>query len=459
MSNTEEKSLFEHFDDFKDGFYKTFVETPIDFGDFLARVSGIRDYQLYDSVIDLGNPIQTQALLELRAVYETIKDDNSRAMIFDIIWEDMKERPMYYTGNIGTGMALSSTIKFLSLKATYFVSSSGTKIDSAAHQNFENAKDILKMTDGEFNTYVANTIDNIDLFKNNEGTIFDYIKEAGIDKVKIGDETYTIQKDNPLFLNNQNTPKLEIVNPVTNEKTVYSVDTNNNNNLTPEYKTNITTGATVLLKSGQTISHIAVGTDFTIKELLQYNGLTEEDANSLPVGYEVQIPKDVKNIEGGYGNVKVYEEADGSLTYYIPSDDNGSINVVKLDKEGNVLRNDFDESGAIILDKIVVRPEDNQSYIDAKKLEELLKDPDNLVSQEEVDNADRLVDSEEIKSDAGGVGNQDKDINWGGTINTTINQIGSIIISNQDFSNVEKIVVSSSVAKLANFAEYKYSGS
>ena len=62
MSNTEEKSLFEHFDDFKDGFYKTFVETPIDFGDFLARVSGIRDYQLYDSVIDLGNPIQTQAL-------------------------------------------------------------------------------------------------------------------------------------------------------------------------------------------------------------------------------------------------------------------------------------------------------------------------------------------------------------------------------------------------------------
>jgi len=49
--------------------------------------------------------------------------------------------------------------------------------------------------------------------------------------------------------------------------------------------------------------------------------------------------------------------------------------------------------------------------------------------------------------------------NWGGTINTTINQIGSIIISNQNFSNVEKIVVSSSVATLANFAEYKYSGS
>lgn len=100
-----------------------------------------------------------------------------------------------------------------------------------------------------------------------------------------------------------------------------------------------------------------------------------------------------------------------------------------------------------------------QADSDAKFMEEQLDNSDNAVSQEEVDNADRLVDSEEIKSDVGGVGNQDKDINWGGTINTTINQIGSIIISNQDFSNVEKIVVSSSVATLANFAEYKYSGS
>lgn len=106
-----------------------------------------------------------------------------------------------------------------------------------------------------------------------------------------------------------------------------------------------------------------------------------------------------------------------------------------------------------------INPNQEQVDIDAKFIDEQLNNPDNPVSQEEVDNADRLVDSEEIKSDAGGVGNQDKDINWGGTINTTINQIGSIIISNQNFSNVEKIVVSSSVATLANFAEYKYSGS
>lgn len=78
-----------------------------------------------------------------------------------------------------------------------------------------------------------------------------------------------------------------------------------------------TYNSSIVLETGQTISHIAVGTKYTVKEILQFNGLTEEDAKSLPVGYEVQIPKDVKNIEGGYGNVKLYEGTDGSLTYYM----------------------------------------------------------------------------------------------------------------------------------------------
>lgn len=37
--------------------------------------------------------------------------------------------------------------------------------------------------------------------------------------------------------------------------------------------------------------------------------------------FEIEIPKGVKNIEGGYGNVKLYEGADGSLTYHIPNKD------------------------------------------------------------------------------------------------------------------------------------------
>jgi hypothetical protein len=51
---------------------------------------------------------------------------------------------------------------------------------------------------------------------------------------------------------------------------------------------------------------------------------------------------------------------------------------------------------------------------------------------------------------------QTNKVDYSGTLNTAINQIGSLIImNNQDFSNVEKIVVSTSVATIADFATYK----
>ncbi|MFY4804709.1 hypothetical protein ACOTWC_11665, partial [Aliarcobacter butzleri] len=76
-------------------------------------------------------------------------------------------------------------------------------------------------------------------------------------------------------------------------------------------------------------------TEYTTKELLQYNGLTVEQAKNLPVEFVVKNPKDVDNVQGGYGNVKVNEGQDESLTYHIPSVDKGNIKVVKLDKNGN----------------------------------------------------------------------------------------------------------------------------
>ncbi|MFW2516830.1 hypothetical protein, partial [Aliarcobacter butzleri] len=79
------------------------------------------------------------------------------------------------------------------------------------------------------------------------------------------------------------------------------------NGIKTNYDENNNQVSSVSLTSGQTISHIAVGTKYTTKELLQYNGLTEEQAKNLPVGFVVKIPKDVDNVKGGYGNVKVYE--------------------------------------------------------------------------------------------------------------------------------------------------------
>lgn len=56
----------------------------------------------------------------------------------------------------------------------------------------------------------------------------------------------------------------------------------------PELVVEIVNGV-ASLKSGQTISHVALNTKYTTKELLQYNGLTEEQAKNLPVGFEVKV--------------------------------------------------------------------------------------------------------------------------------------------------------------------------
>ncbi|MFW2610963.1 hypothetical protein, partial [Aliarcobacter butzleri] len=153
----------------------------------------------------------------------------------------------------------------------------------------------------------------------------------------------------------------------------------------PELVVEIVNGV-ASLKSGQTISHVALNTKYTTKELLQYNGLTEEQAKKLPVGFVVKIPKDVDNVQGGYGNVKVYEGHDGSLTYHIPSDDKGNIKVVKISSNGEILRNDFDNNEDI-LDKGV-------STILQEKLEELIADKNSVVFLKNKDN-ENTTDTEE----------------------------------------------------------------
>jgi len=41
-----EKTAVDYVNEFFDGFYDTAVKAPISFGDFLARISGYRDFQL-----------------------------------------------------------------------------------------------------------------------------------------------------------------------------------------------------------------------------------------------------------------------------------------------------------------------------------------------------------------------------------------------------------------------------
>ena len=79
---------------------------------------------------------------------------------------------------------------------------------------------------------------------------------------------------------------------------------------------------TATLNSGGSISEVASKTDYTSAELLEYNGISLEDARNLPVGFEVHIPKAVTIINGEYGNIKLFENPDGSTTAILPNKDN-----------------------------------------------------------------------------------------------------------------------------------------
>ncbi|MFY4803173.1 Ig-like domain-containing protein [Aliarcobacter butzleri] len=306
-------------------------------------------------------------------------------------------------------------------------------------------------------------------------------------------------------LNKELQDKIKVITDTTTVLDPITVETH------PELVVEIVNGV-ALLKSGQTISHIAASTEYTTKELLQYNGLTEEQAKNLPVGFVVKIPKDVDNVQGGYGNVKVYEGQDGSLTYHIPSDDKGNIKVVKLDKNGNVLQNDFDLS-----DNTVKEFVDDNNSLDTSGLEEAYKDSVLYIDKQEKSQTQILLDAqarevlerfgkgEDISFDEliqkvgyspdtmkrlgellKSKGNDDvseyidKNGNFkvdvtpdmkqrffleaeeGNALSTKLGStiggsIGSIIIANNDYSNIEKLAISTSTTVVGqNVGEYLF---
>ncbi|MCT7567409.1 Ig-like domain-containing protein [Aliarcobacter butzleri] len=291
-------------------------------------------------------------------------------------------------------------------------------------------------------------------------------KNAGAEVKDIVSKIYEINSQEKINqnipTNNSNTKSVVSLDTATNEKTVYSVDTNNNNNLTPEYKTNIVTGSTVLLKAGETISHVAVGTNFSTKELLQYNNLTENDARSLPVGYEIQIPKNVKNIDGGYGNIKMYETHSGGLIYFVPMDEQGNIGIIVIDKDGQILRNDLGDTE--VFDLYITPKKNTSDWNNAN---------DSSFAEQETASGGYNQNVEEQRQKRG---REEREFlekqevehkkwleeNEGNALSTKIGSsigggIGSIIIANHDYSNIEKLAISTSTTVVGqNVGEYLF---
>ena len=191
------KTALEHVNDFIDGVIYNAVGVPVALGDFLARISGFRDWQ-NESVIDLGNPEQTQVLLEAKIIYEALTHEESFNAIKDSLVEDMKNRPAYYIGGLGVSSILSKTLLTKGAKTALFTTMSGTKIEDTINEKYNNAQEFLSISDNDFNSLVTEALTVVDWLDDSRDTLVKTMKDLGLNDVIVNDVLYNIKHTDDL---------------------------------------------------------------------------------------------------------------------------------------------------------------------------------------------------------------------------------------------------------------------
>lgn len=143
----ENKNIIEHLNDFGKGVYDTFLVTPYNFGDFIGRISGLRDWQ--NGSVVIKDYYQQEAIEEVKLFWRGIASINSwdRAKIlFNLAKNEIKNRPMYYLGSFAISGFMSSAIKTgskvgdIAAKGTFTTTMTSTKILANIHEFYPSFK-------------------------------------------------------------------------------------------------------------------------------------------------------------------------------------------------------------------------------------------------------------------------------------------------------------------------------
>ncbi len=132
------KGLIEHLKDTKDSAVDFYIGL-YDFGDFLARISGFKDWQEKSVVFD--DFYKKQAFEELGFLEDVLKNETSRNFIIEHLTKDANERPLYYLAPLGALTIISQTTKVKKLFIISLTSLSG-KATSTAHSLYPYYKNI-----------------------------------------------------------------------------------------------------------------------------------------------------------------------------------------------------------------------------------------------------------------------------------------------------------------------------
>ena len=102
--------IVKHIKDFGDGAFDALITAPIAIGDFIARGTGIRDWQL-----GTGNYYMEQARIESEVLWQAIKNNETRNLVLKELGNEIQEKPFYFLAGfslgIGVGFGSSSLLK------------------------------------------------------------------------------------------------------------------------------------------------------------------------------------------------------------------------------------------------------------------------------------------------------------------------------------------------------------
>ena len=108
--------IVKHIKDFGDGAFDALITAPIAIGDFIARGTGIRDWQL-----GTGNYYMEQARIESELLFKTITNRDTAKLTLKAIGNEIQEKPFYFIGGLMAGSIITAGGKGL-LKASSVVS-------------------------------------------------------------------------------------------------------------------------------------------------------------------------------------------------------------------------------------------------------------------------------------------------------------------------------------------------
>ena len=99
-------NLLKHLKDFKDGVVDSLITAPYALGDFIARGTGLRDWQM-----GTGSYYMEQAKIETDLILTVIANTEAKKLLWEQIKSEVQEKPMYFLGGIIGGLGVANASK------------------------------------------------------------------------------------------------------------------------------------------------------------------------------------------------------------------------------------------------------------------------------------------------------------------------------------------------------------